>query len=141
MYFPLRLWVMYFPLYQKWSYTYLCYALKTTEAFSIAIYSSSNIMPHRNINICQYLDNAVPNIRRARLQNIERPVCSPDLSPLDCFLCGYVKNKVCISYIVCISLISWTTLKIWKPERPKFVEYFYGILFGFCESIVSFSHL
>lgn len=50
--------------------------------------------PHYGVNVRQYLDNVFPHRWIGRRGTIEWPARSPDLSPLDFFLWGYVKNKV-----------------------------------------------
>lgn len=50
--------------------------------------------PHYGLQVRQYLDNVFPNHWIGRRGSIEWPARSPDLSPLDYFLWGYVKDRV-----------------------------------------------
>lgn len=50
--------------------------------------------PHYQINVRQYLNQIFPNRWIGRRGSIEWPARSPDLTPLDFFLWGYVKSIV-----------------------------------------------
>lgn len=53
--------------------------------------------PHYAVIVRQYLTNTFPNRWIGRRGEIEWPSRSPDLSPLDYFLWGYVKNNVYVT--------------------------------------------
>lgn len=50
--------------------------------------------PHYAIAVRQFLDNTFPNRWIGRRGQIEWPARSPDLSPVDYFFGGYLKNNV-----------------------------------------------
>lgn len=57
-------------------------------------YQQDGAPPHYLVTVRQYLDGIFPNRWIGRRGTIEWPARSPDLSPLDFFLWGYLKSKV-----------------------------------------------
>lgn len=53
--------------------------------------------PHYGVNVRQYLNEIFPDRWIGRRGPIEWPPRSPDLTPLDFFLWGYIKNKVYVT--------------------------------------------
>lgn len=53
--------------------------------------------PHFAVNVRDYLDQTFPDQWIGRRGSIEWPARSPDLSPLDYFLWGYLKSKVYVN--------------------------------------------
>lgn len=57
-------------------------------------YQQDGAPPHYSIIVRNYLNNIFPNRWIGRRGQIEWPARSPDLTPLDFFLWGYLKSKV-----------------------------------------------
>lgn len=53
--------------------------------------------PHFGINVRHFLNNTFQNTWIGRRGTIEWPARSPDLSPLDFFLWGYIKSKIYVN--------------------------------------------
>jgi len=57
-------------------------------------FQQDGVAPHYGRDVCAYLNTVFPARWIARRGAIEWSARSPDLTPLDYFLCGYLKNRV-----------------------------------------------
>lgn len=62
--------------------------------FQTCFFQQDGAPPHYGVQVRQYLDAVFPHRWIGRRGAIEWPARSPDLTPLDYFLWGYVKDKV-----------------------------------------------
>ena len=58
------------------------------------IFEQDGAPPHYSFEVREYLDRKLPNRWMERGGIIEWPSRSPDLTPCDYFLWGYIKDKV-----------------------------------------------
>uniref|UniRef100_A0A1B6KCB5 DUF4817 domain-containing protein n=1 Tax=Graphocephala atropunctata TaxID=36148 RepID=A0A1B6KCB5_9HEMI len=62
--------------------------------FQTFFFQQDGAPPHYSVQVKQYLDAVFPHRWIGRRDAIEWPARSPDLTPLDYFLWGYIKDKV-----------------------------------------------
>lgn len=51
--------------------------------------------PHYNICVSEFLDNAFRRKVIGRCRSIDMPPRSPDITPMDFYFCGVVRNRAC----------------------------------------------
>lgn len=73
--------------------------IENNEGFNenIVIFQQDGAPPHHALPVRQFLNRVFPNRWIGRRGYVEWPARSPDLTPLDFFLWGYIKNKVYIT--------------------------------------------
>lgn len=69
-------------------------AERAGDNFGKVWYQQDGAPPHYGRAVRDYLDETFPNRWISRRGAIEWPATSPDLTPLDYFLWGYLKRKI-----------------------------------------------
>lgn len=102
--------------------------------------------PHYQINVRQYLNEIFPNRWIGRRGSMEWPARSPDLTPLDFFLWGYVKSIVYKTKPLDLADLRrriTDAIRSVTPEMLRNVRRNFYSRLGFCQDVLGqhFEHL
>lgn len=116
------------------------------ELFENVWFQQDGAPPHFGRNVREYLDETFPHRWIGRRGSIEWPARSPDLTPLDFFYWGYLKDRVYATKPVCINDLKERILMVSQSVTPEMLTNVSNTLylrFGHCQAVngQQFEHL
>lgn len=109
-------------------------------------YQQDGAPPHFSLDVRNYLNQVFPNRWIGRRGPIEWPARSPDLTPLDFFLWGYLKSKVYFNRPVTVDDLKnriRAEIRAIRPETLRNVQQDFEYRLGYCQEVNGnqFEHL